>query len=193
VAVLPALRLPLILLLVLLAAQSGLQTITWAHNGVFWRHTLDVNPKSALAHNNLGGVYMTAGGLPEAAAEFEAALRIQPDDPDALVNLGMVLLQLGRMQPAKDALQRGLRVRPGDPKAHLLLGMMALQAEDYFTALDHLQPAAAAEPQNLATRVSLAQALAGAGRTDDARTMLLDLLAQHPGYAPAEQALQRLK
>lgn len=185
--------LPVCLGLVLLIAQSGLQTLTWSNSEVFWRHTLEVNPRCALAHNNLGAQYMVAGKLHEAAAEFQAAVELTPDDADALVNLGLVLMRLGEVQPARDALQRGLWARPSDPKAHLLLGMIALQEHDYATALEHLQPAAAAGPPNPVTRTYLAQALAGVGRKDEARSLLRDVLQAAPGYQPAAEALRQLQ
>ncbi|MCE5240035.1 tetratricopeptide repeat protein [bacterium] len=165
-------RLPVLVLLALLAAQSGLQTMTWQTNDTFWRHTLEVNPRSYLAHNNLGAVYLLAGRLPLAAREFRAAIELQPTDADALVNLGMVLLRMGQPQEARDALERGLQVRPGDPKAHLMLGMIALQAHDYPTALEHLQTAVAADPQNPAARAELARALRALGRDDEAQSVL---------------------
>lgn len=186
-------RVPLVLLLVLLAAQSGLQTITWQNNEVFWRHTLEINPRSFLAHNNLGALYMMAGKLPEAAAELEAARQLKPDDADTLVNLGMTRLQMGQVAPAKGLLQAGLRVRPGDPKAHLLLGMIALQGKDFAAALDHLQAVSNAEPQNLLARTNLALALKGLGRTGEARQVLEDVLRQAPGYEPAEKAMGGLR
>jgi len=186
-------RLPVVLLVVLLAAQSGLQTITWANNEVFWRHTLEVNPRSFLAHNNLGAVYAVAGKLPEAATQFEAALQLHPDDADCLVNLGMVRFQLGQGERAKELLERGLRMRPGDPKAHLLLGLIALQREDYQTALAHLEPLAASDARDHIARTHLAEALAGLGRRDEARALLEGVLQQAPGYPPAEEALKRLK
>ena len=186
-------RLPLLLLLVLLMAQSGLQTMNWQRNEVFWRHTLEVNPRSSLAYNNLGAVYLLSHKLPEAAAQFEAALQLQPADADALVNLAMVRLQMGQPQQARGTLERALQARPGDPKAHLMLGLIALQARDYPVAVAHLQAAAAAEPQNLMARLELANALAGWGRTAEARELLQAILQQAPGYAPAAEALQRLE
>ncbi|MGE5530878.1 MAG: tetratricopeptide repeat protein, partial [Bacteroidota bacterium] len=114
-------RLPLILLFVLLAAQSGLQTISWDNNQIFWQHTMTVNPKSFLAHNNLGAVYTTLGKLPQAAEQFELALQIEPDDADTLINLGMLLSRMGKNERAKELLEKGLQQRPGDPKAILTL------------------------------------------------------------------------
>jgi tetratricopeptide (TPR) repeat protein len=185
-------RLPVVVLPALLAAQSGLQTITWANNETFWRHTLEVNARSFLAHNNLGAVYMLSGKLAQAAVELEAAVALQPDDPDALVNLGMVLVRAGLQEKARGFLERGLRARPEDPKAHLMLGMIAVDTGDYGTALAHLQPLAAADPADPVTHTALARALAGLGRTAEARAVLQEVLRHTPGYRPAVEALSAL-
>ena len=55
------------------------------------------------------------GRLPDAIAEFEAALRIAPDSAEAHHNLGIALLQIpGRQQDAIAELEMALRIRP-DP------------------------------------------------------------------------------
>lgn len=186
-------RLPVVLLLILLAAQSGLQTMTWDNNVVFWQHTLEVNPQSFLAHNNLGAVYQLQGRLPQAAEQFELALRLHPDDPDTTVNLGLLRAQLGDVSHAKELLEKGLQLRPGDPKASLMLGLMGVRDKDYNSAISHLQPLVELEPQNAAARYQLALALLGQGRKAEARSQLEEILRQAPQFAPAAAALERAK
>ncbi|MHB8995278.1 MAG: tetratricopeptide repeat protein [Armatimonadota bacterium] len=184
-------RLPLILLFVLLAAQSGLQTISWNNNQIFWQHTMTVNPKSFLAHNNLGAVYTQLGKLPQAAEQFELALQIKPDDADTLVNLGMLQARLGQTGRAKELLEKGLRQRPGDPKALLTLGMIALQEKQYDTAISRFQTLLEIQPEDAAARYQLAVALLAQGRKAEARAQLEEVLRQVPEWAPAREALKQ--
>lgn len=163
-------RLPVVVLLALLAAQSGLQTMTWRDSQVFWRHTMEVNPRSFLAHNNLGAIYQLGGALPRAAEQFELALQLKPDDPDTLVNLGMVLAQLRQAERAEGLLKHGLAVRPGDPKAVLMLGLLAEQAGRHAEAVPYLQQALAAGDSPL-IRANLARALRALGRSAEAQAL----------------------
>jgi Tfp pilus assembly protein PilF len=186
-------RLPLILLFVLLAAQSGLQTITWDNNQIFWQHTMTVNPKSFLAHNNLGAFYTTVGKLPQAAEQFELALQIEPDDADTLINLGMLLSRMGKDERAKELLEKGLQQRPGDPKALLTLAMIAMQEKQYDTEIGYLQELLDMQPQDATLRYQLALALIAQGRKAEARSQLEEVLSEAPAHAAARESLRTQK
>lgn len=186
-------RLPLVLVLVLLLAQSGLQTISWTSNLTFWQYTLQANPQSFLAHNNLGATYQMRGQLPQAAEQFELALRLQPEDPDTTVNLGLLKAQLGDEARAKELLEKGLQLRPGDPKALLMLGIMGVREKDYDSAISHLQMLLEIQPQNVTARYQLALALLQQGRKQEARSQLEEVLRQEPGFTAAAEALKHAK
>ncbi|MGA7242993.1 MAG: tetratricopeptide repeat protein, partial [Terracidiphilus sp.] len=67
-------------------------------------------------HISLGTALAYAGHLPEAAAEFESALRIDPNDAVVQSNLGMALSGIpGRLPDALRHLEEADRLRP-DPK-----------------------------------------------------------------------------
>jgi tetratricopeptide (TPR) repeat protein len=48
-----------------------------------------LDPKLAQPHNYLGKVFMSEGNIPSAIAQFEEALRLHPDFPEAEENLRM--------------------------------------------------------------------------------------------------------
>jgi tetratricopeptide (TPR) repeat protein len=112
---------------VLLAALGAL---TWQQSNMYqdsetlYRATLQRNPGSWMAHNNLGSILVkTPGRAPEAIAEFEAALRIRPGYAEAHNNLANVLEEIpGRLPEAVTHLQEALRGRPGDAAIHNNLG-----------------------------------------------------------------------
>jgi tetratricopeptide (TPR) repeat protein len=52
-----------------------------------YREGLTLCPNDDVAHNELGELYLRLGRKPEAAAEFEEALRINPNFPRAQKNL----------------------------------------------------------------------------------------------------------
>lgn len=53
----------------------------WDDAVVHWKNALAQNPGSAAAHNNLAVAYEKQGAFEEARKEYEAALRLDPDNP----------------------------------------------------------------------------------------------------------------
>lgn len=179
------------LLVGLLGAVSLLQLMTWADNTGFWRHTLEVNPRSLVAHNNLGAGYMLAQRPDLAEPHLRAAVTLRPDDADALINLGMALVQQGRFAEAAEPLRRGLTHRSGDPKALMLLGISLSEVGRPEEALEYLQRGVAANARDAMVRMALVDVLLKLGRKDEARAHLDTLLRDNPGFAPAEEALEQ--
>ena len=113
-----------VLLLTTLAAATRRQSAMYRDYETLFRETLARNPGSSFLHNNLGVVLMSTGREREAAAEFETAVRLTPDDADYRVNLGLALAQIpGRLTDAVAEYQAALRIDPNFPAAHLNLGL----------------------------------------------------------------------
>jgi len=109
---------------------TTLGAATWRRSGVYrdeetlFRDNLKGNPDSPDLHNDLGVALMRAGRRPEAAAEFEAAVRLKPDRPDFHDNLGLALAAIpGRGPDAIAEYQTALRIDPNLQAAHLNLGL----------------------------------------------------------------------
>jgi protein O-mannosyl-transferase len=90
-----------------------------------YRESLARNPGSWLAHYNLGVLFAEMPGrLPDAIAEYQAALRIRPDYAEAHVNLGNALSQIpGRLAAAISDYQAALQIKPDYAEAHNDLGI----------------------------------------------------------------------
>ena len=72
----------------------------------YYRHVVQLQPGSALAHYNLAVGLHRLGQLPEAIAHYKEALRIDPKYPDADYFLGEALLQNGQPDEAKIHLEK---------------------------------------------------------------------------------------
>jgi serine/threonine-protein kinase len=92
----------------------------------FWRAAVAARPRSTAAHNELGALLGEHGRAEEAEREFRAALRLQPDNPDAHYNLGHVLEGQGpgRAAEAEREYREALRTQPDYPDAHYNLGVL---------------------------------------------------------------------
>jgi len=75
------------------------------------------------AHHALGGVYLFARRFDDSLAEFEMALRLNPNFSMAQAYYGLTLSYCGRWQEALPAVQRALRLSPHDPLAAVYCGI----------------------------------------------------------------------
>ncbi len=130
---------------------------TYASELAIWRDTVAHRPGNNRAHACLGIALDHAGRLPEAVAEYEAALRLHPDYADALIDLGNAERKMGRLPEAIEHFRRASALAPANAEAHNSLGAALTdlgrrtEAEaEYETAL-RLQPGYADAENNLGT------------------------------------------
>jgi tetratricopeptide (TPR) repeat protein len=77
---------------------------------------------SATEHIDQGIEYAEQGRLDDAIAEFQKAIELEPDDPDAHHNLGTAYYERGRLDEAITELQAAIELEPGGADAHRNLG-----------------------------------------------------------------------
>jgi predicted Zn-dependent protease len=61
---------------------------------------LQIDPNSPAAHTNMGSLFLTVGKLPEAIAQYQEALRLQPDFTEAQQDLARAEAMRQARQPA---------------------------------------------------------------------------------------------
>lgn len=183
------------LLLTTLGAATRRQSGMYRDYETLFRETLARNPGSGFLHSNLGVILMSTGREAEAAAEFEAAVRLTPDDPDYHVNLGLALAQMpGRLQDAIAEYQTALRTDPHLAAAHLNLGLAYTSMPgrlpdaitEYRKAIAAYQTAVRSQPNLWEAHFNLGLAYAQmAGREDDAIAEYQTALRMKPDSALA--------
>jgi Flp pilus assembly protein TadD len=132
-----------------------------------WQSTIQKNPESSMAQNNLGVICLAQGRLDEAIACFERTLEISPDHANARGNLGWALLRQGRSADALQNFQRALELAPC-AKSHSDLAYALLQAGRISEAITHCRKATQLEPNFAEAQNTLGMALSQSGRVDDA-------------------------
>jgi len=95
----------------------------------------------------------------EAEQAFEAALRLEPDFPEALNNLGVCRQRNGQTAAAVDVYRRALLARPGDATLMANLGSALREMGQLPEAVEHLRTATTLEPQVVSHAVNLGIAL----------------------------------
>ncbi len=125
------------------------QTLQWVEQ---------TQPNSALSHVFRGDV-LAARNLPtEALAEYQKALKIDPNWPDIHLLIGSLLGLEGRWDEAVAELEKELEDFPQDPRALLEIGTVYCHAGNYGAALPYLQQAVARDAENYETHYRLGEA-----------------------------------
>jgi len=113
-----------------LALAAGLSWATWQRNETYrsaegiWSDTVAKVPGNERAHVNLGAAWLEVPGhLNDAVAQYELALRLNPDDPEVRNDLGSIWLKVpGRLNDAIAQYQEALRLKPDYIEARNNLG-----------------------------------------------------------------------
>ena len=181
------------------ALVAGLGALTWSHCAVFsddqalYRATIARNPDCWLAHTNLGILLADVPGrLPEAVSEFDAALRISPNDMRTRVNRGKALARIpGRLPEAIAEYEAALRIRPDYPEAHNDLGNLLANLPGHLPdAISEYETALRIKPDYPEAHYNLGCVLEGiTGRQQEAIDQFEAALRINPDYAEAHNNL----
>jgi Flp pilus assembly protein TadD len=175
--------------LLVLATLTNAQIHRWNDSFTLFRHALTVAPRNVAIENSLGYALQRSGLLDEAAAHYEKALRIRPDDYMSLLYLGIARFYQGRVPEAMEYAQAAIRSQPDSAKAHNLLGMTLANQNRNEAALDEMRRASELAPTDAEIRNDLGLALARLGRIPEAIDEFHEALRLNPNNAPAHTNL----
>jgi tetratricopeptide (TPR) repeat protein len=157
-----------------------------------WEDTAEKCPGNARAHYNVGIFLMSLGRPQEAIAEYETAIRINPDYAEAHNNLGAALVQMpDRLPEAISHYETAIRIEPGNVEAHDNLGKaLATIPGQLPEAIVQYETALRIDPDHAETHYNLGMALATIpGRLDEAISEYKAALQIKPDYAEAHNNL----
>jgi Tfp pilus assembly protein PilF len=175
--------------LLVLATLTNAQIHRWSDSFTLFKHTLTVAGPSVAAEDALGLAMHKNGQLDEAAAHFEKALQMQPDDYLALMTMGVTRFYQGRVPEAIEYAQGAIRSDPRAAKAHNLLGMALAKQNRNDAALDEMRRASQLAPKNAEIRNNLGLALAQLGRFPEAIDEFHEAVRLDPDKAAAHANL----
>jgi tetratricopeptide (TPR) repeat protein len=177
------------------AVLGVLGALTWRQAHAYrdaeslYRVTLDRNPASWLAHDNLGVILAETGRLSEALPHYEAALRLRPDYPLGYYNLGNALARAGRIPEAIAAYREALRLKPDYFNARNNLGAVLVNRGDLSAGAVEYEAVLRLEPDHLESQFNLASILVSLGRPAEAIPHYEAALRLQPGLAAAHAGL----
>jgi len=186
--------LPLCLLL-----SAALFVTTWDRNRDYhsaeglWADTVAKRPGNYKARNNLGVILSNEPGrLNDAVAQFEAALRLRPDEASLHINLGLALSKVpARLNDAAGQYQEALRREPDNVSAHIYLGNALLGMPQRLNdAIAQYEGSLRLDPDSSEAHFGLGIALSRMpGRLNDAIAQYQEALRLDPNYFEARNNL----
>jgi tetratricopeptide (TPR) repeat protein len=131
---------------------------------------------SALLYNNLASAMSLLGDMNAAVANYRAALRLAPEDYEALMNLGAVLSRAERTDEAAENFRAAARLKPDSIEPQVYLALTLAQSGRKREAADALDVAVRRDER--ATNDFLTAALRMPPSEKNARDTIARLRAQ---------------
>ena len=145
---------------------------------------VELEPNSARAHLLMAESLADAGKVDEAASEFRAAIKLDPQLDAAYLGLATDYWKEHEFAQALPLLQRLLQKTPNDPEVNAMLADLLEHNSDFAAAQQHAQIAAAGNPTLIQPHVVLARIYLAKQQPQLAITELRKVVAADPdgGY-----------
>jgi Flp pilus assembly protein TadD len=150
------------------------------------------HPENARIRNFRGILLVQTGKDAEATAEYQEAIRLDPQLEDAYRNLGFLRWTEHQLGPAREALRHAVELSPDDSFAHYYLGRVELDARQYAPAFQELEISSLPVPVEPNFLLQAATGYVALGRDQDARKALEQLQKLPLGDAQAVRAASLL-
>jgi len=151
-----------------------------------YRKAIEKNPVAVNLHFRLARALLMESHTPEARnearQEFEAELKLNPNDAVAEYEIGQILLAENKPQEAGPRFERALALSPDFAEALLVVARMRSDAKRNAEAIELLERAVHLQPENESAHYNLMLAYRNAGRNEDAlrEKAVIDKLQRPP-------------
>ena len=120
-----------------------------------YRRVIELDPKLAAAHNNLGIALKHQGKLDEAIACYHKAIELDPKLAVAHYNLGGILKDQGQLDEAIACFRKVIKLDPNHAGAYSNLGLALADKGDVSDAIAPLQKAIDLCPNDVGLRMNM--------------------------------------
>jgi Flp pilus assembly protein TadD len=145
-------------------------------------------PDVAFAHFQLGYAFTALTRTDEARAEYEKAVTLNPQMPEAQLNLGILLLETDA-SAAVAPLTKAVELLPSQSRPRYLLGLAQQRSGNLKSAAESFEGASRLDPKDSATLIELGRIYAKTDRPADAEGKFRAALGIEPKSPEALQGL----
>jgi tetratricopeptide (TPR) repeat protein len=179
--------------LVVLSALTWNQTRAYRDLPTLWKHTIERNPGSWLAHNNLGLIYLDEEDYEAALKHLDRAIESKPRSVESYTGRGLVHIRIGNASQAVADFDRAVELDPAYPQARLHRGNHHLDTGRYREAVVDLVLFVEGNPDYLPALRSLARARSAAGLHERALVDYDEIIRRSPDHeAYVNRGVERL-
>ena len=143
-------------------------------------NALELNANLDIVHTALGSLYVATGKYGDAFEQYQAALKIDPSNVDALFGLGDVYAAQNEPGLAEASLRQAIGLHPGDANAYNRLGYFLYRAGRYGEAAEQYQNVVALNPEDMNGHSNLGTSFMLMGEFESARTAFEKAIAITP-------------
>lgn len=120
---------------------------TWKQAEMAYQRAIEIDPRLANAHTNLGNLRYRRGQTAEARALYLRALEFDPCQPEAHYNLGFLAFEAGQTADAVPLFRTALQFDSGFSDAHFNLAMALEEIGESRAARQHWERYLEIEPE----------------------------------------------
>jgi tetratricopeptide (TPR) repeat protein len=155
----------------------------------FYLKAIEIEPKFAEAHNNLGNAYRKKGRRDEAIQHYRSAIALDPGSPAAYFHLGIVFQENGESNASAQCYRKALELDPEHSRALLNLGVCLDSRGMPEEALLCYQRALELDPTDPIAHYNLGNIFKKMGLYDEAIRHFREAVLRYPGYTEAHYNL----
>jgi tetratricopeptide (TPR) repeat protein len=153
----------------------------WADSEVEFRRAIALNPNNADIHHDYAHYLMSMDRVAESVAENQRAVELDPFDALLIACLGWHSLYARQYDQAIEHSLKAIQMEPDYFWAHLVLGWAYEQKSMFEQAIAEFRKAIALTEGAPVARASIGHAFAVAGRRQEARKVLGQLMEESKG------------
>jgi len=178
-----------ILVLICFAVVTADEVRKFKNVQTLWEHTIAVNPKAWLAHNNLGVIYAAQGQYAKALEHYKTTIEINPDYATAYNNAGVALVLLNQPAKAIDYYKTAIELQSDYGEALYNFAVAYSKLEKNNEAVEYFKKALQFQPENMSTWYNLAICLSKTNRVSEAAEAYRKAVELDPKYPEANYNL----
>jgi tetratricopeptide (TPR) repeat protein len=177
------------MVLLALVVATRTQIAHWRNSIFLFEQAIEVDSDNHVAHKNLALSLAKVGRFTEAYDHARKALRIVPENSDAITVMGLIHAMEGRTYEAAFHFEKAIKIDSSNDGAHYNLGVALVKLGKMEKAIRHYNEVLRLKPDKFEARVNLAGALLQLARNDEAILHLNKAVQQFPESLEARHTL----